>query len=114
MKTRIIILIASATLVFSSCDTLNQGSFNLPSQSNGSSSGNNKTTPPNSGNITEKEAMTGVKEALNTGLQNSIQTLAKKDGFLGDAAVKILMPQEAKKVESALRAVPWVVCVINL
>lgn len=105
MKTRIIIFIASTTLLFSSCDTLNQGSFNLPSQSSGSSSGNNKTTTPSTGKITEKEAMTGVKEALNTGLQNSIQTLSKKDGFLGDAAVKILMPQEAKKVESALRAV---------
>lgn len=31
--------------------------------------------------------------------------LSAKDGYLGDAAVKILMPEQAQKVEKALRAV---------
>lgn len=56
-------------------------------------------------NITKNEATLGVKEALSNGLNVSIQSLSKKNGFLGDAAVKILMPAEAQKVEKALRAV---------
>ena len=55
--------------------------------------------------ISTLEATSGIKEALGNGLKASIQTLSIKDGFLGDAAVKILMPDEAKKVEQTLRAV---------
>jgi hypothetical protein len=65
-----------------------------------------KTTTANAPiNITKKEATSGVKEALSKGLTNSVNILSAKDGFLGDAAVKILMPSEAQKVEKALRAV---------
>ncbi|MDH5825186.1 DUF4197 domain-containing protein [Sphingobacterium faecium] len=56
-------------------------------------------------NISKKEATLGIKEALSKGLTNSVNILSVKDGFLGDAAVKILMPSEAQKVEKALRAV---------
>ena len=104
MKNRINIFIAITMLLITSCGTLNPGSLNLPSSSGSSTNETNsaqKTTPA----ISEKEATNGLKEALNTGLQKSIQTLSKKDGFLGDAAVKILMPEEVKQVESALRAV---------
>ncbi|SRR5690606_3843013 len=55
--------------------------------------------------VTKTEANNAVKQALGNGLQASIKMLAAKDGYLGDAAVKILMPQEAQKVEKALRAV---------
>lgn len=70
----------------------------------------NTTTKSNTANtpvsnITNKEATSGIKEALSKGLTNSVNILSSKDGFLGDAAVKILMPPEAQKVEKALRAV---------
>lgn len=93
----------SAALLLTSCDALNQGGITLPPQGSGSTS----STPSNSnaGTITQTEATTGIKQALNNGLQESIKTLSIKNGFLGDAAVKILMPEEARKVESALRAV---------
>lgn len=97
----------SASLFISGCETLNQAGITLPPQGTGStnpntgSSGSGQT----SGTITQAEATTGIKQALNNGLQQSIQTLSVKNGFLGDAAVKILMPEEARKVESALRAV---------
>ncbi|MGJ1321703.1 DUF4197 domain-containing protein [Sphingobacterium faecium] len=65
-----------------------------------------KTTTANAPiNITKKEATSGVKEALSKGLKNSVNILSARDGFLGDAAVRILMPSEAQKVEKALRAV---------
>lgn len=55
--------------------------------------------------ITTTEANNALKQALSNGLQASISALAVQDGYLGDAVVKILMPEEAQKVESALRAV---------
>ncbi|SEG74964.1 DUF4197 domain-containing protein [Sphingobacterium lactis] len=113
MKLAHILAAGSLALLFSSCDTLNQGGFTLPPQGTGTATGNTggsgstQTQTPSSstGSITQAEANTGIKQALNSGLQQSIQTLSVKDGFLGDAAVKILMPKEAQQVESALRAV---------
>jgi len=51
------------------------------------------------------EISLGIKEALNNGLQQSIQSLSKTDGFLGNQAVKILLPPQVQKAESALRAI---------
>jgi hypothetical protein len=36
----------------------------------------------------------GLKEALIVGTGNAVQTLSKSNGYLGDAAVKILLPQK--------------------
>lgn len=55
--------------------------------------------------ITQTEAVTGIKQALSNGLSNSINVLSIKDGFLGNAAVKILMPKEAQQIEKTLRSV---------
>ncbi|MFC7525663.1 DUF4197 domain-containing protein [Parapedobacter sp. GCM10030251] len=55
--------------------------------------------------ISSSEAASGIKQALSQGLDRSIKSLAVRDGFLGNAAVKILMPPEAQKVESALRGI---------
>jgi hypothetical protein len=49
------------------------------------------------------EIAKGLKEALQVGTTRSIDLLSKPDGFFGNAAVKILMPPEAEKVEKTLR-----------
>ena len=46
----------------------------------------------------------GLKEALEIGTQKGANQLSSVDGFFKDAAIKILMPEEAKKVESTLRS----------
>jgi hypothetical protein len=51
------------------------------------------------------EIISGLKEALNVGTSNSTKKLTAVDGFFKDAAIKILMPEEAKKVEKKLRAI---------
>ncbi|MFY7651874.1 MAG: DUF4197 domain-containing protein [Chitinophagaceae bacterium] len=45
----------------------------------------------------------GLKEALTNGVTKGTNQLSALDGFLGNAAVKILMPEEAKQVEQKLR-----------
>lgn len=47
----------------------------------------------------------GLKEALEIGTRNGAEKLSAADGFFKDAAIKILMPEEAKKVESKLRSI---------
>lgn len=54
-------------------------------------------------NLSNTDIAAGLKEALNVGIKNASTRLSAKNGFFGDALIKILMPPEAKKVESALR-----------
>ncbi len=57
-----------------------------------------------SGALSTTEIAAGLKEALSIGTQNSSSKLSAADGFFANAAIKILMPQEAQKVESTLRS----------
>src|SRR4029453_16889224 len=52
--------------------------------------------------LTNDEIVAGLKDALTVGAQNSANKLSAVDGFFANAAIKVLMPPEAKKVESAL------------
>ncbi len=57
------------------------------------------------GGLSNYEIVAGLKEALTVGTQNSSQQLSATDGFFKNAVIKVLMPEEAKKVESTLRSV---------
>ncbi|MEO6541306.1 MAG: DUF4197 domain-containing protein [Ferruginibacter sp.] len=62
-------------------------------------------TPASTGNLnlSNEEIISGLKDALRVGTDSSSRRLSKMDGFFKDAAIKILMPEEAKKVERTLR-----------
>jgi uncharacterized protein YaaQ len=47
----------------------------------------------------------GLKEALNNGISKQVTKLTATDGFLKNEAVKILMPDELKKVDQTLRKI---------
>jgi hypothetical protein len=57
------------------------------------------------GVLSNADIASGLKEALIVGANNSTNQLSSVDGFFRNAALKILMPEEAKKVESTLRSV---------
>lgn len=59
----------------------------------------------NGGGLTNEEVVAGLKEALSVGARNSSDKLSAVDGFFANAVIKVLMPEEAKKVESTLRNV---------
>jgi Protein of unknown function (DUF4197) len=59
----------------------------------------------NNGNLTNDEVVQGLKEALKVGTDSSAYRLSLLNGFYKDAAIKILMPPEAQKVEKTLRDV---------
>jgi hypothetical protein len=55
-------------------------------------------------NFKTDEIAKGLKEALQVGTTKGIEILSKPDGFFGNAAIKILMPPEAAKIEKSLRS----------
>ncbi|MBC7867962.1 MAG: DUF4197 domain-containing protein [Gloeobacteraceae cyanobacterium ES-bin-316] len=86
MRKLLTLLAFTATL--SSCDVLST----LP-------------TSTGLGGITQQEAALGIKDALGQGLNRSVFQLNAVDGFFKDAAYKILLPPDAKKIENTLRAI---------
>ncbi len=54
--------------------------------------------------LSTEDIVSGLKEALSVGALNASQKLSSPDGFFKDAVLKILMPEEAKKVETRLRS----------
>src|SRR5579862_2349941 len=53
--------------------------------------------------LSNDDIVSGLKQALTLGAQKSADRLSAVDGFFKDAAVKILLPPEAQKVEKTLR-----------
>ena len=53
--------------------------------------------------LSNDEIVSGLKQALEVGAQNSGNKLSVLNGFFKNAAIKILLPPEAVKVESTLR-----------
>jgi hypothetical protein len=58
---------------------------------------------PSSSGLSTDEIAGGLKEALQKGAQTGTQKLSTPGGFLENAALKIIMPPEAQKIESTLR-----------
>lgn len=56
--------------------------------------------------ITSDEASSGLKQALEIGVNNGTSFLGKTDGFLGNAAYKILMPKEVQDAEQKIKGNP--------
>ncbi|MCQ6960535.1 DUF4197 domain-containing protein [Mucilaginibacter aquariorum] len=87
---KILILIPFLFVLFSSCDTLNQVA---------------QTTIQQNGNPTTLDINNGLKQALELATGKSSDQLSTVNGFFGNAAVKILFPPEAQKVEKTLRSI---------
>ncbi|MEX0360268.1 MAG: DUF4197 domain-containing protein [Allomuricauda sp.] len=57
------------------------------------------------GTVGNAEIAQALKEALNQGIEKQVNKLASMDGFFKNELVKILLPEELKKVDKALRDV---------
>lgn len=93
MKVYIIALTCSFLFLVSGCDVVNQATQVLAQQGTGG------------GLVTQLDMINGLKQALEFGTEKSANQLSTVDGFLGNAAVKLLFPPEALKAEKALRAI---------
>jgi hypothetical protein len=82
------ILILMAAFSFSSCAEMQQVINQLPQTAVG---------------LSQADIASGLKEALNNGIDKQVLKLTSLDGFYKNDLVKILLPEELKKVDKGLR-----------
>jgi hypothetical protein len=61
--------------------------------------GSGKTTELSDGKV-----VSGLKEALRVGTENTVDVAGRTDGYFGNKAIKILMPAKLRTLEKGLRA----------
>ena len=59
--------------------------------------------PQGVGVLTNSDIASGLRQALDFGIHKQVNKLTAKDGFFKNELVKILLPEELKKVDKALR-----------
>ncbi|WP_343749017.1 DUF4197 domain-containing protein [Fluviicola sp.] len=88
-----ILALGSIAIGLPACDTLKEAASTL---NTGTS-----TTP----SLTNSEVISGLKEALNVGIQNSVNLTSITDGFLKNADIRLPFPEDALKVKE--KAIDW-------
>jgi hypothetical protein len=53
--------------------------------------------------VTNREAINALKNALDRGAHTAVAQLGREDGFLGDARVKIALPESLRRAEKNMR-----------
>ena len=59
--------------------------------------------PQSGGVLTNADIASGLRQVLDFGINKQVRKLTTKDGFFKNELVKILLPEELKKVDKALR-----------
>jgi len=57
--------------------------------------------------LSDAKIADGLKEALQVATTNAVRLTGKTDGYFGNQAIKILMPEKLKTLETGLRAVGY-------
>lgn len=84
-------------------DLNNPVKTNTPTTSTTTPSTNHSSA--NIGNLTSTQISSGLKEALSIGVTEGVKKLGVTDGFLKNEAVKILMPEKLRKIDTTLRSI---------
>jgi len=98
-------IITSLSFLFISLSLFAQkdSSLNGMFKKAGSLFGKKSSSTGKSSGLSGSEIVSGLKEALSIGAQKSGDKLSATDGFFKDAAVKILLPEQVRTVESKMR-----------
>ena len=81
-------------LLFSSCDVLNEAAGTLL-----------ETSDSGAPKLTNAEVISGLKEALEVGIKNSVDLTSATDGFLSNTEIRLPFPPDALKVKE--KALEW-------
>ena len=55
----------------------------------------------------ENTIMSALKEAISIGANNAVKSVSKNDGYFGNQAIKILMPEKIKMIADGLRKIGY-------
>jgi hypothetical protein len=97
MKKNIFYILCLSIGFFTSCEVLNEASQLV--SVNGA---NNQSAAPK---LSNEEVISGLKEALNVGIKNSVNLTSVTDGFLNNSAIRLPFPPDAQKVRD--KALEW-------
>lgn len=92
-----ILCFASIVFIASSCEVLNEASQMV----NISNSSSENSVPK----LSNEEVISGLREALNVGIRNSVSLTSVTDGFLKNDAIRLPFPPDAQKVKD--KAIEW-------
>lgn len=59
------------------------------------------------GKTDDSTATSGLKEALSVSTENAVKNVSRMDGYFGNQAIKILMPEKIQKVADVLKKVGY-------
>lgn len=61
----------------------------------------------NSSGLSDSKVASGLKEALKVGTENAVKLTGQRDGYFGNEAIKILIPNNLRPLEKGLRAIGY-------
>ena len=96
MKSKILILVISLSLVFVYVPRANAGFQDLLKEAVQKLGGEK--------GLSEDEIVNGLKQALEIGTGNAVQTVSQTNGYFKNPDIRIPLPENVKKVEKLLRA----------
>lgn len=97
-------IVALSTALFTTVNADAQKLNDLINKGANAVKGANNSKGGSASNLSNNEIVAGLKEALNVGTKNSANKLSVMNGYFGNQLIKILMPPEAKKIETTLRS----------
>lgn len=92
---KFLVVITALSITLFSCDVLDEAADILLTD-------DGTNTQPK---LTNEEVISGLKEALNVGIKNSVDLTSVTDGFLGNAEIRLPFPEDAMKVRE--KALEW-------
>ena len=57
--------------------------------------------------LSDEKIISGLKEALRVGTDNAVRSTGRPDGYFGNEAIKVLMPEKLRTLEKGLRAIGY-------
>ncbi len=97
MTKRLLFYLAISIGAFSSCEVIDEASKMV--------NVNNGVTQNSGPKLSNEEVISGLKEALNVGIKNSVNLTSVTDGFLKNNDIRLPFPPDAQKVKD--KAIEW-------
>ena len=57
--------------------------------------------------LSDEKITSGLKEALRVGTDNAVRSTGRPEGYFGNEAIKVLMPEKLRTLEKGLRAIGY-------
>lgn len=93
MKTFITTSLLISSVALTGCDTLSETAINVVNEASTVSS------QDESPGLSNQDVISGLKEALNVGIENAVSLTSVTDGFLKNSEIKLPFPEDATKVK---------------